>query len=90
MFGMVRGKYIGEPPLYVRKDLPPGMTDMPVRFFATKRPMLGRWCLHDTTKHSWKADMANIDHCGTCTLSKVTKATKETKETPAKEKKNAY
>lgn len=29
MFGMVRGKYIGEPPLYVDKALPPGMTDVP-------------------------------------------------------------
>ena len=29
MFGMVRGKYIGEPPLYVDKSLPPGMTDLP-------------------------------------------------------------
>ena len=30
MFGMVRGKYIGEPPLYVDTTLPPGMTDMPI------------------------------------------------------------
>lgn len=29
MFGMVNGKYFGEPPLYVNKDLPPGMTDIP-------------------------------------------------------------
>ena len=29
MFGMVRGKYIGEPPLYVDKTLPPGMTNIP-------------------------------------------------------------
>jgi hypothetical protein len=28
MFGMIRGKYIGEPPLYVDKALPPGMTDV--------------------------------------------------------------
>ena len=26
---MVRGKYIGEPPLYVDTTLPPGMTDLP-------------------------------------------------------------
>lgn len=30
MFGMVRGKYIGEPPLYVETSLPPGMTNMPI------------------------------------------------------------
>lgn len=30
MFGMVQGKYIGEPPLYVDTTRPPGMTDMPV------------------------------------------------------------
>jgi sterol desaturase/sphingolipid hydroxylase (fatty acid hydroxylase superfamily) len=30
MFGMVQGKYIGEPPLYVDKSLAPGMSDMPV------------------------------------------------------------
>ena len=29
MFGMVRGKYIGEPPLYVDTTLPPGMTELP-------------------------------------------------------------
>uniref|UniRef100_A0A6C0KW33 Fatty acid hydroxylase domain-containing protein n=1 Tax=viral metagenome TaxID=1070528 RepID=A0A6C0KW33_9ZZZZ len=29
MFGMVRGKYFGEPPLYVDKTLPAGMTDLP-------------------------------------------------------------
>jgi len=28
MFGMVRGKYIGEPPLYVETSLPPGMTNI--------------------------------------------------------------
>jgi len=30
MFGMIRGKYIGEPPLYVDTTLPPGMTEMPI------------------------------------------------------------
>ena len=29
MFGMVRGSYFGEPPLYVDKTLPAGMTDLP-------------------------------------------------------------
>lgn len=29
MFGLTRGTYFGEPPLYVNKDLKPGMTDMP-------------------------------------------------------------
>lgn len=29
MFGMVRGKYFGEPPLYVDKTLAAGMTDLP-------------------------------------------------------------
>jgi len=29
MFGMVRGKYFGEPPLYVDKTRPAGMTDLP-------------------------------------------------------------
>ena len=30
MFGMVRGKYIGEPPLYVDKTLHPGLTNLPI------------------------------------------------------------
>ena len=29
MFGMINGKYFGEPPVYVNKNLPPGMTDIP-------------------------------------------------------------
>jgi hypothetical protein len=33
MFGMVKGKYFGEPPLYVNKDLPPGFT-MCIHFYA--------------------------------------------------------
>lgn len=36
MFGMINGKYFGEPPLYVDKNLPPGMTDMP-------KPTLVSW-----------------------------------------------
>lgn len=27
---------------------------------------LGRWCLNDKSKNNWKVDMANTDHCGTC------------------------
>jgi Zn ribbon nucleic-acid-binding protein len=46
-----------------------------LQFFPAKRPMLGRWCLHDKTKIPWKIDMANIDHCGTCafTQNKINK-----------------
>jgi hypothetical protein len=40
------------------------------RFFPAKQPMLGRWCLHDTSNHHWKVDMANVDHCGTCAHAK--------------------
>jgi hypothetical protein len=29
MFGMINGKYFGEPPLYVNKSLSAGMTDIP-------------------------------------------------------------
>lgn len=36
MFGMIRGKYFGEPPLYVDKALPAGMTDLP-------KPTLVSW-----------------------------------------------
>jgi len=45
-----------------------------LRFFRVKRPVLGRWFLHDTSKKYWKIDMANIDHCGTCTLPQKTNA----------------
>lgn len=27
---------------------------------------LGRWCIKDKSKNNWKIDMANTDHCGTC------------------------
>lgn len=37
-----------------------------LHFFPVKHHMLGRWCLHDKSKISWKIDMANIDHCGAC------------------------
>jgi len=36
-------------------------------FLSAKRPLLGRWCLHDATKNHLKIDMANI---GTCTFAK--------------------
>lgn len=36
MFGMIRGQYFGEPPLYVDKALPAGMTDLP-------KPTLVSW-----------------------------------------------
>ena len=39
-----------------------------MRLFSEKRPILGRWCLHDKSKNHWKIDMANIDHCGTCVV----------------------
>ena len=29
LFGMVRGAFFGQPPLYVDKSLAPGMTDLP-------------------------------------------------------------
>jgi len=29
-------------------------------------PLLGRWCIKDKSKNGWKIDMANVDHCGTC------------------------
>jgi len=36
------------------------------RLHAIKPIPLGRWCLNDKTKNNWKIDMANMDHCGTC------------------------
>ena len=32
----------------------------------TPVPLLGRWCHADKSKNNWKVDMANTDHCGTC------------------------
>jgi len=43
LFGMVRGKYFGEPPLYVDKTLAPGMTDLPkptIQSWIQKSPFL--------------------------------------------------
>ena len=36
------------------------------RLGAMKPIILGRWCLNDKSKNNWKIDMANVDHCGTC------------------------
>jgi hypothetical protein len=37
------------------------------RRLRTMKPiLLGRWCLNDKSKNNWKVDMANVDHCGTC------------------------
>lgn len=33
---------------------------------ASPSPVLGRWCTADKSKNNWKVDMANTDHCGTC------------------------
>jgi hypothetical protein len=29
---------------------------------------MGRWCHVDKSKNDWKVDMANTDHCGTCSF----------------------
>lgn len=50
------------------------------RFFPVKPPILGRWCLHDTANRSWKIDMANIDHCGTCALTRTGTSTSTSTE----------
>lgn len=39
LFGLIRGKYFGEPPLYVNKELPAGMTDLP-------KPTLISWLMN--------------------------------------------
>jgi hypothetical protein len=36
------------------------------RLSEIKPPLLGRWCIIDKSKNNWKIDMANVDHCGTC------------------------
>jgi len=66
MFGMVRGQYFGEPPFYVDKGRPAGMTDLP-------KPTITSWIrntpfvLITTPNFIWALiDMANTDHCGTC------------------------
>jgi hypothetical protein len=33
---------------------------------SSPTPLLGRWCTADKSKNNWKVDMANTDHCGTC------------------------
>jgi hypothetical protein len=57
-----------------------------LRLFPAERPLLGRWCLNDKTKNSWKIDMANIDNCGTCTFTK--KNTSSEKNSTTKNHKN--
>lgn len=61
-------------------------TQLILRFFPTKRLVLGRWCLHDKSKNHWKIDMANIDHCGTCTMKPENQ--KETRTDHSSNKKN--
>lgn len=39
LFGLIRGKYFGEPPLYVNKELAAGMTDLP-------KPTLISWLMN--------------------------------------------
>ena len=34
-------------------------------------PLLGRWCNNDKSKNNWKVDMANTDHCGSCSYDAV-------------------
>ena len=33
---------------------------------ARTTPILGRWCILNKEYNNRKIDMANIDHCGTC------------------------
>lgn len=44
--------------------------------------LLGRWCLMDKSKNNWKIDMANVDHCGTCSTSSPPKRTKQSETAP--------
>ena len=57
---------------------------------ASPTPLLGRWCNRDTSKNNWKIDMANTDHCGTCsyTVVKDTYTTTSVKDTDIKYGKN--
>lgn len=42
------------------------------RLFGNDKPvMLGRWTRDKGTKANIKADMANTDHCGTCSNEKM-------------------
>jgi len=49
---------------------------MPIRFIRNKiadmlkidKILLGRWKLNDYKATQIKIDMANTDHCGTCTI----------------------
>lgn len=46
-----------------------------LRKLRTAPVLLGRWCRTDKKLNDIKVDLANIDHCGTCTHDKI----KETK-----------
>jgi hypothetical protein len=52
------------------------------------KPILGRWCLNDKSKNNWKIDMANVDHCGTCSYKPPHEVSKlkdlETPQSPPK------
>ena len=45
-------------------------------------PILGRWCNMDKTKNNLKVDMANTDHCGTCSYDAIKKNHKTTGHNP--------
>jgi len=53
-------------------------------------PVLGRWCHMDKSKNGWKVDMANTDHCGTCsydapkTISEIKNTIKNVKQLDTK------
>ena len=49
------------------------------RLRAMKPIPLGRWCLNDKSKNNWKVDMANTDHCGTCSYETPLDKTKPVK-----------
>jgi hypothetical protein len=56
----------------------------------TNSPLLGRWKLDTTNSTKLKIDMANVDHCGTCTFKAVTKKLeKNSKEYPLYHPKNS-
>jgi hypothetical protein len=38
---------------------------------SSSPPLLGRWCNIDKSKNNWKIDMANTDHCGTCSYDAI-------------------
>lgn len=56
-------------------------------FKPSQSPVLGRWCRVGKHKNDWKIDMANNDHCGTCSYTHP-KKTSTTKSTDLKIKKD--